>query len=183
MRVLALVLMLLGTSHALVSSQPSLFVTTMTDIFMVRDGSSIANSSDPYVLTAITRELRLLMSNFSSIQTLQDLRDPDMVSDAELVRLLMLAIMGNFHRHTLGSSSVFDDVQIVYDPISSSFVTTQNLRQTEITIFQALLVISVIGLSTMFIMDTSAPTKPTMAAALHPPKHIQTDPIRIRVPF
>jgi len=135
------------------TTQQALYVQHMQQIFVVRDGSAIQNPTDPTVLSAIQRELLVISPKFSSMQSINDIRNPALFSDTDMARMILLAIMGNFHSQTLQDVDLYNDVQVRYDPLLQHFITRQNMRDTEIVVFQSLLVICVIGLFIVFMMD------------------------------
>jgi hypothetical protein len=146
--------LLLGAETAdIFTGNEALFVARMQDVFMIKDGSTIVDPSDAVIVAALRKEVQSLLPGYSMLHDLGDLRNASLVSDGDLGTLLMLAIMGNFHRKSVTNADVYDDVQIVFDPSSGSFVTLQNLRDTEITVFKALLVISVGGLLLIFMLE------------------------------
>ena len=141
-------------------------VSEVQKIFVVRDGSTVQSSIDPVVLSAVYGELLSLSGNFSSLSTLEDIRNASVFQDGELVRLILLAVMGNFHSQTLHDADFYNDVQVVYDPVGRRFVTRQNMREAELVVFQVLLVISVSGVLMVFLLGHHSPGHPPN----HPPK-------------
>jgi hypothetical protein len=135
----------------------SVVVSEVQKIFVVRDGSTVQSSVDPVVLSAVYGELLSLSGNFSSLATLEDIRNASLFHDGELVRLVLLAVMGNFHSQTLQDANFYNDVQVVYDPVGRKFVTRQNMRETELVVFQVLLVISVSGVLMVFLLGNHHP--------------------------
>lgn len=147
-------------------------VSEMQRIFVIRDGSSIQNPVDPVVLQAVYNELLVLSGNFSSMASVEDVRNATHLGDTELVRLLLLAIMGNFHAQTLRDAEIYNDVQVVYDPNSQHFITKQNMRDTEIVVFQVLLVICVFGIFMVFMVGSMDKHKHEQKVApSHQPAH------------
>eukprot|EP00960_Hanusia_phi_P005124 148272-Hanusia_phi.AAC.2 len=127
-------------------------VAEMQKVFVLRDGSTIQSSTDGVVLQAVYNELLSMSPAFESVASLNGLRNATLFPDQELVRILLLAVMGNFHSQTLKDADIYNDVQVVYDPVSQRFVTRQNMRDTEIVVFQVLLIVCVIGLFLLFIV-------------------------------
>ncbi len=151
-------------------------VSEVQKIFVVRDGSTVQSSVDPVVLSAVYGELLSISGNFSSLATLEDIRNASLFHDGELVRLVLLAVMGNFHSQTLQDANFYNDVQVVYDPVGRKFVTRQNMRETELVVFQVLLVISVSGVLMVFLLgnhssSSSHPPKPEVKADDSKPKN------------
>lgn len=144
----------------------SVVVSEVQKIFVVRDGSTVQSSVDPVVLSAVYGELLSLSGNFSSLATLEDIRNASLFHDGELVRLVLLAVMGNFHSQTLQDANLYNDVQVVYDPVGRRFVTRQNMRDTELVVFQVLLVISVSGVLMVFLLGNHS-----SSSSSHPPSH------------
>lgn len=132
-----------------------MLVSQMQQVFVVRDGSVISNPVDGVVLDAIYRELLVMSSRFKAMGSLQDMRNSTAFPDSELVRFVLLGIMGNFHAQTLKDADVYNDVQVVYNPVDQRFITKQNMRDTEIVVFQTLLIICVFGLFLVFSMQGS----------------------------
>ena len=137
-------------------------VSEVQKIFVVRDGSTVQSSVDPVVLSAVYGELLSISGNFSSLGSFEDIRNASVFHDEELVRLVLLAVMGNFHSQTLHDADFYNDVQVVYDPVGRRFVTRQNMREAELVVFQVLLVISVSGVLMVFLLGNHSPG--------HPPK-------------
>lgn len=137
---------------------------------MIKDGSLIVDPKDSIIIAALKKEMQSMLSDYSILNNFTDFRNPAILGDDELITLLMLGIMGNFHRKSVTNADVYDDVQIVFDPATGSFITLQNLRDTEITVFKALLVVSVGGLLLIFMMEKNnqvAPSEKKENAALH----------------
>lgn len=154
----------------LFTGNEALFVSKMQEVFMIKDGSSIVDPKDSIIISALRKELQSILADYSTLSNFTDFRNPSIIGDDKLVTLLMLGIMGNFHRKSVTNADVYDDVQIVFDPATGSFITLQNLRDTEITVFKALLVTSVGGLLLIFMMEKSgkvAPADKKENAALH----------------
>lgn len=137
----------------LLTSSESLFVGKMQEVFMIKDGSYILDPQDVTVVAALRKELRSIITNYTSLTRLDDLRNSSLVNDQDISLILMLAVMGNFHRRSVTNSDVYDDVQIVFDPLDGKFVILQNQRDTEMTVFKALLVMSVAGLLLIFMVE------------------------------
>lgn len=157
-------------------TQQAMYVAQMQNIFVVRDGSTISNPTDPTVLGAIRRELSVISPKFGSMQDISGVRDPAVFTDQDMSRLVLLAIMGNFHTQSLQDADLYNDVQVRYDPLGQRFVTKQNMRDTEILVFQALLVICVIGLFVVFVREKRAPQEKKEAI------HIEATKSRINLP-
>lgn len=137
----------------LLTSNEDLFVSKMQEVFMIKDGSIIVDSRDVTVVSALRKELRSMLKNYTEMRSLDDIRNVTLVNNDDMVLILMLAVMGNFHRKSVTNANVYDDVQIVFDPLDGKFEILQNLRDTEMTVFKALLVISVAGLLLIFMTD------------------------------
>ncbi|EKX35186.1 hypothetical protein GUITHDRAFT_118628 [Guillardia theta CCMP2712] len=125
----------------------------MQEVFMIKDGSIIVDPKDTTIVSALRKEIRSIITNYTGVSSLDDFRNSSIVNDDDIVLVIMLAVMGNFHRRSVTNADVYDDVQIVFDPLDGKFVILQNLRDTEMTVFKALLVVSVAGLLLIFMMD------------------------------
>lgn len=156
-----LLLMSLGFVYGndLLTSSESLFVSKMQEVFMIKDGSFILDPQDVTVVSALRKELRSIITNYTSLTSLNGFRNSTLVSDQDISLILMLAVMGNFHRKSVTNTDVYDDVQIVFDPLDGKFVILQNLRDTEMTVFKALLVLSVAGLLLIFMIEKKQESK------------------------
>eukprot|EP00960_Hanusia_phi_P003655 108556-Hanusia_phi.AAC.1 len=142
-----------------------LVVAEMQKVFVLQDGSAIQSATDGVVLQAVYDELLVLSPAFAALPSLADTRNASLFSDQELVRTVLLAVMGNFHSQTLQDADIYNDVQVVYDPVRQRFVTRQNMRDTEIVVFQVLLFLCVFGVFLLFVVRHDRPAE----QAVHPP--------------
>eukprot|EP00960_Hanusia_phi_P001844 52657-Hanusia_phi.AAC.11 len=147
-----------------------LVVAEMQRVFVLLDGSVIQNPTDGVVLQAVYDELLAMSPAFASIPTLEGIRNVTLFPDQELVKVLLLAVMGNFHSQTLSDADIYNDVQVVYDPVKQRFVTRQNMRDTEILVFQVLLIVCVLGLFLVFLVGRKEPHAEHQSEAAKPEK-------------